>query len=257
MQKAGRPRRRTAARAFAFGGSLSLAFTGVPLASAQVATTAIAPDTAVSTDAVSAGVADAGVADASVVNADPTTDTAAPATTAAANDPSAISSALNDLTGALEAAAAISPMAATSFAATTPTAPTGFATGGSGRFKNEIEWIQWADSVTNTNLLDSVGQSMVKTQTRDLGEAGSLQTRCTVTMTQNDGAQPGNGLKAYRPGTFGGDGLDDLYNVGGTDANNQLIIGLSNSKDRLVTTGDNPSVTGFDYSCEARLVAKD
>lgn len=220
-QKAGRPRRRTAARAPAFVGSLSLAFTGVPLASAQVATTAIAPDTAVSTDAVSAG-----VADASVVNADPTTDTAAPATTAAANDPSAITSALNDLTGALEAAAAISPTAATSFAATTPAAPTGFATGGSGRFKNEIEWIQWADSVTNTNLLDSVGQSMVKTQTRDLGEAGSLQTRCTVTMTQNDGAQPGNGLKAYRPGTFGCDGLDDLYNVGGTDANNQLIIGL-------------------------------
>ena len=34
-------------------------------------------------------------------------------------------------------------------------------------------------------------------------------------------------------------------------------LAFFNSKDRLVTTGDNPSVTGFDYSCEARLVAKD
>ncbi|WP_034651708.1 CshA/CshB family fibrillar adhesin-related protein [Corynebacterium vitaeruminis] len=209
---------------------------------------------------------DAATAD---TTADTTTDlTGLDATDAAATETAADTSTLDGITAIDQSLMGVNSQlmsldAAVSGAAASGTVnqdvPVGFATGGSGRYKDDIQWIKWDaenaeswDYNNPKNLIQNVGDTFTQLQTRDLGEAGSLQTKCTITLTANYGAQAGNGVRAYRPGNFGGDGLDDLYNVGGTGTNNQLLIGLANSQNRSGTVA---STTAFNYSCEARLVA--
>ncbi|CED91917.1 CshA/CshB family fibrillar adhesin-related protein [Actinomyces succiniciruminis] len=150
----------------------------------------------------------------------------------------------------------------------------GFATGGAGRFKNDIQWIQWGTK--NQFLLTAgVAGSQTVTNTRDLGEGGTLVTTCTISNLQKQRSEGGNyadygydennayvrsGLKAYAPGDWAGDVLDDLYNVGGTGYwttgrvgtfprdyanNNQMVIGLRNTMDHARLS--------FNFSCTATL----
>ncbi|PID98049.1 MAG: hypothetical protein CSA82_01435 [Actinobacteria bacterium] len=109
--------------------------------------------------------------------------------------------------------------------------PAVFATGGSGRFKETIQWLQWADyaqfagvSKPNVPILD-YGQSKVFTNYRDMGDAGKLVTQCTLSNLQHLGRpasvpeEQGKGpLVATIPGAWAGDALDNLYNVGGPGA---------------------------------------
>ncbi len=67
---------------------------------------------------------------------------------------------------------------------------------------------------------------------------GTLATTCTISGLSG-------ALSAYRPGNWTGDGLDDLYNVGGTGTNNQLIVGLSNTVQGTTVT--------FSFACSTTL----
>ncbi|MDU0348891.1 CshA/CshB family fibrillar adhesin-related protein [Actinomyces sp. MRS3W] len=152
----------------------------------------------------------------------------------------------------------------------------GFATGGEGRFKNDIQWIQWG---TKNQVLLTPGVDVPQEvkSTRDLGDAGTLVTTCTIGNLRQWTSEGGSfdsygydenkayvrtGLKAYTPGDWAGDVLDDLYNVGGTGhwntgngapgafpeqyANdNQMVIGLRNTTDHARLS--------FDFSCTATL----
>ncbi|WP_309104193.1 CshA/CshB family fibrillar adhesin-related protein, partial [Microbacterium sp.] len=119
--------------------------------------------------------------------------------------------------GALNAAAGILPMR--------------FATGGAGQYQGAIDWFEWG---TQGQVLPASG--MTRTETREV-PGGTLATTCTV------GAPAGGQVVVQRPGTFTGDGLDDLYNIGGTGANNQLAIGLGNFGTADVSFSFNCSVT--------------
>ena len=107
--------------------------------------------------------------------------------------------------------------------------PAVFATGGSGRYVNAIQWLQWGDYETqfkdqakpNVPVL-SDGQTKDFVNERDLGDAGNLVTTCTLSNLQHLGHSPdlsdqqSNGpLVATVPGAWAGDALDNLYNVGG------------------------------------------
>ncbi|MCR2052822.1 CshA/CshB family fibrillar adhesin-related protein [Actinomyces bowdenii] len=140
--------------------------------------------------------------------------------------------------------------------------PAVFATGGEGRFKDSIQWLQCADysqfagqSKPNVPVLD-YGQSRSFTNYRDMGEAGSLITTCTLsdlTFHGHDGSVipqwlAQGPLVATIPSTWAGDVLDNLYNVGGPATwrngsatwspgmtypqdytnRNQMVIGLAN-----------------------------
>lgn len=149
-----------------------------------------------------------------------------------------------------------------------------FATGGEGRFKNDIQWIQWG-AKNDVLLTAGVSGSKTVTNTRDLGEGGTLVTTCTISNLQKQRSEGGNysdygydennnyvrsALKAYTPGDWAGDALDELYNVGGTGYwttgqvgtfprdyanNNQMVIGLRNTMDHARLS--------FDFSCTATL----
>lgn len=140
--------------------------------------------------------------------------------------------------------------------------PAVFATGGEGSLKESIQWLQWADysefagkAKPNVPVLD-YGQTRTFTNYRDMGEAGNLITSCTLSdLTfhgHDDNVIPQwlakGPLVATIPGTWAGDVLDNLYNVGGpaTWSNgsatwspgltypqdyanrNQMVIGLAN-----------------------------
>ena len=139
--------------------------------------------------------------------------------------------------------------------------PAIFATGGKGRYVDAIQWLQWADyskfdgvAKPNVPVLD-YGETRNFTNTRDLGDAGTLVTTCTLSNLQHLGhpgkmpkEQSTGPLVATIPGAWAGDALDNLYNVGGpgqwTDGSaawhaglkypqdyvnkNQMVIGLAN-----------------------------
>ena len=141
--------------------------------------------------------------------------------------------------------------------------PATFATGGSGRFKESIQWLQWADydkdfkgkDKPDVPVLDYKDGSKDFVNYRDLGDAGRLITTCTLSNLTHIGHGEGvpeeqakGPLVATIPGAWAGDALDNLYNVGGPGSwkdgsaewhaglkypqdyvnKNQMVIGLAN-----------------------------
>lgn len=110
-----------------------------------------------------------------------------------------------------------------------------YATGGSGQYRAEILWLTWGGGVNGTDgvLLsngDTTSATIPVTATQD------LMLTCSLSNI-------GGSIESYRPGGWEGDGLDDLYNIGGTDGTNQLIAGIMGRE------GDHT----FTISCQATL----
>jgi len=113
------------------------------------------------------------------------------------------------------------------------------ATGGTARFPS-IEWFSWgADGATipNTGI----------TRTENYTLAGQpFNITCTLSnINRTVGTGTGSYLESYRSGTWQGDGFDSLYNIGGVDAANTMVVGLSNH-----TQGNTITV---DFTCSATL----
>lgn len=177
--------------------------------------------------------------------------------------------------------------------------PAVFATGGRGRFKEMIQWLQWADYDThfrnnsrpNVPILRKGQSPVVIKNYRDYGQAGHLLTECQLSdlehHSRKDGvsaAQAEGPLVATIPGTWAGDVLDNLYNVGGPGQwesggevrsgserypdnytnKNHMVIGLANgyayngdgsrAGQSSYQTGFSSEVS-FDVHCKASLVA--
>ncbi len=112
--------------------------------------------------------------------------------------------------------------------------PLRFADGGAGLYKGAIDWFEWG----------AVGEripaaGLRHTNTREFA-GGTLATTCTIGAPSG-----GEGLIVHRPGNFSGDGLDDMYNVGGTGTSNELISGLANYAAGAPVT--------FDFTCDVTL----
>ena len=113
------------------------------------------------------------------------------------------------------------------------------ATGGTARFPS-IEWFSWgADGATIPNA------GITRTENYTL--AGQpFNITCTLSnINRTVGTGTGSYLESYRSGTWQGDGFDSLYNIGGVDAANTMVVGLSNR-----TQGNTITV---DFSCSATL----
>lgn len=118
------------------------------------------------------------------------------------------------------------------------------ATGGVGRFGSSINWVEWGtagQNLPNTGFTGTTEQVI-----------GGESVTITCTASNLTSTQPNQNpfLQAYRPGTYVGDGFDDLYNIGGTGTANQLIAGLSNNYTAGVTVS-------LDVSCNATVHGDD
>jgi len=115
----------------------------------------------------------------------------------------------------------------------TPAAIAEFATGGAGIYRGSVDWFEWGplgDEIAPTGATVS--------NTRTVGGV-SLVTSCTI------GAVTGSPLEVTRPGDTSTDGLDDLYNAGGTGPANGMLVGLANAVDGGTST--------FPVTCSATL----
>ncbi|MGO1072009.1 CshA/CshB family fibrillar adhesin-related protein [Lysobacter sp. CA199] len=93
------------------------------------------------------------------------------------------------------------------------------ATGGTGIYRSRIFWLEWPATIPSGTVA-----------TGDIIINGNV-VRVTCTLTVNTGAVSG-----YEPGSFSGDGLDDLYNIDGTGTANSMRSGIA-------TTAANATVT--------------
>ncbi|MET4728355.1 hypothetical protein ABIE09_002165 [Lysobacter enzymogenes] len=100
-----------------------------------------------------------------------------------------------------------------------PAAQAQFATGGSGAYRNNILWFRWGASGAN---IAQTGATITNSTRVD---DQFLRMTCSLSNITGTGASPA--FSAYRPGSFSGDGLDDLYNIAGTGTANTLVVGLA------------------------------
>ena len=119
--------------------------------------------------------------------------------------------------------------------------------GGNARFP-DVQWVSWGAS--GTGLKPDASGNITKTETMTLG-GQTVEITCTINNLKLDGATitsaSAAAVTAYRSGTWQGDGLDDLYNIGGTGTANNLVVGIRSVK-------DNGTVT-FDLGCSATMGA--
>lgn len=129
---------------------------------------------------------------------------------------------------------------------TAPSALAQFATGGAGLHRSRIFWVSWG-TTDGTNVWPP------RTVTRgfNVDTPASPANRLDITCSLANGVSTvgGNNVYVYTPGTWQGDGLDELYNIGGnqpgTGANpNTLRIGLATQSGGRIA---------FDFSCSATL----
>ncbi|MHC5202808.1 CshA/CshB family fibrillar adhesin-related protein [Myroides sp. LJL119] len=132
-----------------------------------------------------------------------------------------------------------------------------FATGGQSEYLDTVLWLTWgakssADKYGKDDQRIANGASSYARI--DLGDNKLLEISATISDIEyyngsnwvkvNDGSR----LKSYRPGNYHGDFLDKLYNIGGVNAKNQLINGLS-----VINDGNE---VRFKVTCKAVLDGK-
>ena len=121
-----------------------------------------------------------------------------------------------------------------------------FATGGTGVHRGRIFWVDWGTNGENVFAGKTITRGF------NIGTPASAANRLDITCTLSNAARTagtGNGLFVYNPGSWQGDGLDDLYNIGGNQPGqgtnpNTLSVGLATPSGTTVE---------FDFSCGATL----
>lgn len=111
-----------------------------------------------------------------------------------------------------------------------------YATGGSGQYRNEVLWLTWGGGGANGTHGVVLANGNSTSATIQVTATEALVLTCSL-------AGISGSIESYRPGVWSGDGLDELYNIGGTGSANQLIAGI------MGRTGEH----SFTVNCQATL----
>lgn len=99
-----------------------------------------------------------------------------------------------------------------------------FATGGSSPYIDDVLWLTWGSDNQTTHPHGRHNQPLsVGAKSRASIELGNNQWLCIEAEIT---AITGDVIRSYAPGNFGGDYLDDLYNIGGVGNRNALVAGI-------------------------------
>lgn len=130
------------------------------------------------------------------------------------------------------------------------------ATGGDGKYVENILWLEWPagnliDEPRNANGNPS---SLTRHSYRDVSPRVRVVTSCTISnlhyrANRNQYRDRTGPITSYVPGTWRGDYLDKLYNKGGAGRANTMRIGIKNES--LYST---PT---FDLECTAQVLTRE
>ena len=114
-----------------------------------------------------------------------------------------------------------------------------YATGGSSPNKDRVFWLTWGSTLTESTTTHpygfasttnprTIGVGAKSYGSIDLGGGRYMCVEATITSLDVEGPSGSgtNELDTYIPGTFSGDFLDDLYNIGGLGSNNKMASGM-------------------------------
>ncbi|HEX7989224.1 MAG TPA: CshA/CshB family fibrillar adhesin-related protein [Stenotrophomonas sp.] len=112
-----------------------------------------------------------------------------------------------------------------------------YATGGNSPYRDTVLWLTWGGGELGTHGV-VINNGDTSSMSMPVAEGINLDVTCTI-----GSMSPASSMRSYRPGNYGGDSLDDMYNVGGTGTANRLIAGLSRSS----------GTTNFQVRCVSTL----
>lgn len=119
-----------------------------------------------------------------------------------------------------------------------------FATGGTGLHRGRIFWVDWGNNGDNVFAGETITRGF------NIGSPATSANRLDITCTLSNASSTGaTSLTVYTPGSWQGDGLDDLYNIGG----NQPGQGANPNTLRVGLATPNSTTVEFDFSCSATL----
>jgi len=119
-----------------------------------------------------------------------------------------------------------------------------YATGGSSLYKEQVLWLTWGSTRNNVNTYPygrpdrTLSNGSASYASIDVGNGRYLCIEAVISNLNGD-------IRSYAPGDYGGDSMDDMYNIGGTGSNNKLVNGIRNED-----SGDEVS---FTITCKATL----
>ncbi|WP_131535953.1 CshA/CshB family fibrillar adhesin-related protein [Pedobacter nototheniae] len=128
-----------------------------------------------------------------------------------------------------------------------PTQPktAAFATGGTSKNKNQVLWLTWGSTLANVTTYpygrhnQALANNSASYASIDVGGGRFLCVKAVISGIV------GSDIRSYAPGNYSGDSMDDMYNIGGTGTNNQLVNGIRNGTDGGLST--------FTVTCTATL----
>ncbi|KIP53290.1 CshA/CshB family fibrillar adhesin-related protein [Leucobacter komagatae] len=118
-----------------------------------------------------------------------------------------------------------------------------FAEGGEGKYRSSIDWFSFGQEGP---IVPAADGTVSYSNDRVVGHH-TLRTTCTIGNIVEAAPTPGaQALSTYRSGWYQGDGLSQLYNIGGAGWSNQLVNGITNT-----TSGANVT---FRILCGAEII---
>ncbi len=129
------------------------------------------------------------------------------------------------------------------------TAQAQYATSGTGLYRNGIFWVDWGTNGENV----FAGKTITRGFNVDTpaSPANRLDITCRLGNAQ---ATRGTGaLYVYAPGDWRGDGLDELYNIGGNDPGDGVGIGGNPNSLSVGLRTETASTVEFDIVCSATI----
>lgn len=94
-----------------------------------------------------------------------------------------------------------------------------YASGGTGQYRNEVLWLTWGGGTNGTHDV-ALANGSSTSATLQVVPGVELAVNCVL------GGLSGTAIQSYRPGTWSGDALDDLYHIGAPGGANQLVSGV-------------------------------
>lgn len=124
-----------------------------------------------------------------------------------------------------------------------------YATGGTGLYRNAIFWVDWG-----TNGEDVfAGKTITRGFNVDTPASASNRLDITCRLSNAQATRGLGALYVYAPGDWRGDGLDELYNIGGNDPGDGVGIGGNPNQLSVGLRTESGSTVEFDIDCAATI----